>query len=181
LGLSISNALISGHGGTLTAHSEGKGRGATFTMRMPTVVDLPQPSPCQPLDHGANYSSRSLKILLVEDHESTLRILRKLLEEKRHQVTTATSIASAIEAAERERFDLLISDVGLPDGLGCEIMRAVHSKYGLKGIALSGYGMDIDIQKSREAGFLEHLTKPVDMETLEAAISRVIRMDVLRE
>jgi CheY-like chemotaxis protein len=95
-----------------------------------------------------------------------------LLSVMGHQVTPATSIAAAMRAFEGNSFDLMISDLGLPDGLGYDLMQRVKSQYGIKGIALSGYGMDSDVRRSKEAGFFEHLTKPIDMDTLEAAIAR---------
>ena len=98
--------------------------------------------------------------------------MSRLLSQQSHRVTTATTVEGAIRAAEREPFDLVISDLGLPDGMGYELMRAVRDRFGTRGIAISGYGMDADIQKSHQAGFVEHLTKPVDMGALEAAIAR---------
>lgn len=178
LGLAISRALVSAHGGTLGGHSEGPGRGATFTVQMPTVSQPAISPPAQSTPRETKPSiSHGLRILLVEDHESTLVMMGRLLSAMQHKVTPATSIASAARALESNSFDLLISDLGLPDGLGYELMQLVKSKYGLKGIALSGYGMDSDIQRSREAGFLEHLTKPIDMDTLEAAIARAATHD----
>ena len=77
-----------------------------------------------------------------------------------------------MKAAEHENFDLVISDLGLPDGMGYDIMRGVRAHSGTVGIAISGYGMDDDIEKSKAAGFVEHLIKPVDPSALEAAIAR---------
>ncbi|HEV8378794.1 MAG TPA: ATP-binding protein, partial [Tepidisphaeraceae bacterium] len=173
LGLAISKALVSAHGGTISGHSEGRGRGATFTVQMPTCA---APQPRLPADskesEARDQTPQGLRILLVEDHQSTLVMLGKLLSAMQHQVTLATSIAAAEKALESNSFDLLISDLGLPDGLGYELMQRARSRYGIKGIALSGYGMDSDIERSKQAGFLEHLTKPIDMDTLEAAIAR---------
>jgi CheY-like chemotaxis protein len=129
--------------------------------------------PAQSNESGTKTEApHGLRILLVEDHQSTLVMLGKLLAAMQHQVTPATSIATAEKALESNSFDLLISDLGLPDGLGYELMQRARSRYGIKGIALSGYGMDSDIERSKQAGFLEHLTKPIDMDTLEAAIAR---------
>jgi PAS domain S-box-containing protein len=175
LGLAISKALVTAHGGSLAAYSAGAGKGATFTVRLPLVA-APTSSVSDSLQGpgaAGKTPRRPLRILLVEDHQTTLMVMERLLASKRHVVTTANSIASAMQAAEKERFDLVISDLGLPDGLGYDMMRWVHERYGTRGIAISGYGMDSDIEKSRAAGFAEHLVKPVDVMALEAAIARV--------
>jgi CheY-like chemotaxis protein len=117
-----------------------------------------------------------MTILLVEDHEPTLRIMSKLLMQLGHRVTGVTSVASAMSAARQEGFDLIISDLGLPDGSGLDVMRQFRDRFEGRGIALTGYGMESDVAASREAGFTEHLTKPVDLAALESAIGRVTRL-----
>jgi len=176
LGLAISKALIAAHGGSVVAQSEGIGRGTTFTVEMPTILQSTDDKRGKTTAACASVppagTERPLRILLVEDHENTLAVMSRLLSQQRHLVTTATTVQGAIRAAEQASFDLVISDLGLPDGLGYELMRAVRDRFGTCGIAISGYGMDADIQKSAQAGFVEHLTKPVDLETLNAAIAR---------
>src|SRR5205814_10665073 len=112
--------------------------------------------------------------LLVEDHLDTCSALEKLLIRRGHLVATAHNIRAAMETATRNRFDLLISDIALPDGTGTELMSYLRAISGLPAIAISGFGMNGDIEKSIEAGFSEHLVKPVKMENLEAAIDRVM-------
>ena len=90
-----------------------------------------------------------------------------------HEVATATDARSALAAADSRQFDLLITDVGLPDGNGLDLLHQVLKRQPMKGIVLSGYGMDEDIAASREAGFAVHLTKPVDLEQLQRAIENV--------
>ena len=114
-----------------------------------------------------------LRILLVEDHVTTARVLGRLLREADYDVHTAATLTDARAAVLERDFDLLISDLGLPDGSGLELMRELAASHGLKGIALSGYGMDEDIRRSRDVGFATHLTKPVDFRKLQAAISQV--------
>jgi signal transduction histidine kinase/ActR/RegA family two-component response regulator len=173
LGLAISKALITAHGGTVTATSGGRGQGSTFTVQMPAVFCPPESLPRESDRAGVkDHASQGQRILLVEDHDSTLVMLTKLLSVMGHRVTPVNSIAAALRAFEGNSFDLLISDLGLPDGLGYDLMKRVKSQYGIRGIVLSGYGMDSDVQRSKEAGFFEHLTKPIDMDTLEAAIAR---------
>jgi signal transduction histidine kinase len=172
LGLTICRAIAEAHGGTISASSEGQGRGATFTLEMRAVVPLKPKAPDRQTCR-ANPPMRSLRILLVEDHKSTLNATARAIQDWGHVVQTAMSVQSAIQIAERERFDLLLSDLGLPDGSGHDLMRELQGRYGLKGIAISGYGMEGDLRRSKEAGFSEHLTKPVDFTALAAAITRL--------
>ena len=170
LGLAISKSLAQAHGGTLTARSEGPDRGSTFVVTMKTVsppMRLPPTDPPTP-------QVRPLRILLVDDHQDTCTALERLLVRRGHLVAAAHNVRSAMETAARNSFDLLISDIALPDGTGIELMTYLRAISGMPGIAISGFGMNGDVNKSLEAGFAEHLVKPVRMENLEAAINRVI-------
>ena len=170
LGLAISKSLAQAHGGTLVARSDGRGRGSTFILTIKTVApplrmaQLSTPVP----------ESRPLRILLVDDHQDTCVALERLLVRRGHLVAAAHNVRSAMEAAAHNSFDLLISDIALPDGSGTELMSYLHAMARIPGIAISGFGMNGDVQKSLEAGFVEHLVKPVKMENLEAAIDRVM-------
>ena len=113
-------------------------------------------------------------VLVVEDHEDTARIMSKLPRSFDHRVTWAANLSSALEAVSRDGFDLLISDLGLPDGNGRDLMRQARRTAQIRGIALSGYGMESDVRASIEAGFSEHLTKPVNIVQLQEAIRRVM-------
>jgi CheY-like chemotaxis protein len=116
----------------------------------------------------------TLRILVVEDEPATLRLMARLLGKLGHAVTTAGTIASGYEAIEAGEFDLIVSDIGLPDGTGLELMRRVVALRGqIPAIALTGYGMEDDIVRSREAGFTTHMTKPIDFTKLEAMIRQV--------
>ena len=173
LGLAICKALVTVHGGVISAHSAGKGQGATFRVVLPTV---PAPTLHPAADGHATSQKpqkRPLRILLVEDHGDTARVMRQVLQNKGHYVQTAGDVASALMLAGRETFDLVISDLGLPDGNGLDLMRQLKQRHGLKGIALSGFGMEEDIRKSEEAGFLAHLTKPITPQRLEEVIESV--------
>ncbi|MGE5608484.1 MAG: response regulator [Bacillota bacterium] len=118
----------------------------------------------------------SLRILLVEDHVDTAVVMSQVLKLDGHVVETADTMKGALDLASREDFDLMVSDLGLPDGDGLELMRRVREMgRAVKGIALSGYGQAEDIHNSRVAGFVEHLTKPVDVMRLRAVIERVGR------
>ncbi|HEX4498985.1 MAG TPA: ATP-binding protein [Thermoanaerobaculia bacterium] len=177
LGLAISKAIVELHGGKLTAASDGRGRGAVFSVRLP-VGDLrvrpaaPEASAAAPKDDCPEAVAAELHILLVEDHADTAEAMADLLREMGHRVTVAHSVAAGLAAAEHMggRLDLVLSDLGLPDGTGLDLMTQLHGRYGVKGIALSGYGMEEDVRRSLEAGFERHLTKPVNLQALQMAI-----------
>jgi CheY-like chemotaxis protein/nitrogen-specific signal transduction histidine kinase len=172
LGLAICKALIDLHGGTIRAESAGSGQGSTF------IIELPSAMPAA-LEKAAGAVSvegermRQLRVLLVEDHADTARTLSRLLGRAGYTVIMASDVAGAAAAAEREPIDLLISDLGLPDGNGHEVIRRVRAHRIVPAIAMSGYGMEEDLRRSRGAGFTEHLVKPVDVSLLLAAIRRV--------
>ena len=115
---------------------------------------------------------RPLQILLVEDHGVTAKMMRMVLTAEGHTVEMAGDVATALELAGQQAFDLLVSDLGLPDGSGHDLMRQLRQRgHKFPGIALSGYGQEEDIQRSHEAGFAAHLTKPASRE----AVSRPLR------
>ena len=173
LGLAISKRVVDMHGGTLSAHSDGRGQGSTFTMRLAAMqTSMLDAAPAFLHDEPA--AAEPAAILLVEDHVDTARVLRRILEHAGFEVAHAGTVTAARELASSRRFDLVISDVGLPDGTGVELMRDLHSQYRLSGIALSGFGTDDDVAASSAAGFSEHLTKPVDWPQLRSAIDRVL-------
>ena len=171
LGLAITKALVETHGGQITAESAGEGRGATFTASFPLAEPAsPATTRNVSLPGGAR---KSMRILLVEDHEDTNRSLTNLLRRRGYQVQSADSVSSALECAANGSFDLLISDIGLPDGTGIELMERLGTEHSLAGIALTGFGMEDDIRRSRDVGFSEHLVKPVDLNKLDAVIQKL--------
>jgi CheY-like chemotaxis protein len=121
--------------------------------------------------------SRQIRLLVVEDHRDTARMLWLLLAGSSYEVKSAADAATALDLAAQEPFDLLISDIGLPDQTGYDLMKQIRQCYQMKGIALTAYGMEEDIRKSREAGFSEHLVKPVELSTLTEAIQRVLDLE----
>ena len=175
LGLAISKTIVDLHGGRLTAASDGQGRGARFTVDLP-VGELPAAMPATRPAPAAAAAPGSLRILLVEDHADTAEAMADLLDVRGHRVTLAANVTAALTAAEAAGggFDLVISDLGLPDGSGQDLMRELRRRWALPGIALSGYGMEEDLRRSREAGFALHLTKPVNLQALEDAIRRTV-------
>ncbi len=116
-----------------------------------------------------------LRVLLVEDHAETARLLSRLLECSGHAVTTAGNVESALRLAREGRFDVVASDIGLPDGTGYDLMKRIQQECPIPGVALTGYGMRDDLQKSIEAGFADHILKPIDAHQLEAVLSRMAR------
>lgn len=180
LGLAISKSLARAHGGTLTATSEGPNRGSVFTLAMSTVSPPRRPaiSAVAPPAMTA-VEQRSLRILLVDDHQDTCVALERLLVRRGHLVAARHDLRSAMEAAGRGQFDLVISDIALPDGTGMQLMTYLRAISKVRGIAISGFGMNGDIEKSLRAGFSEHLVKPLKIEKLEAAIDRAFAGEVV--
>ena len=177
LGLAISRMMMELHGGSIRAASDGPGRGTTFVIAVP----LATAAEC---DDGARRTGATSaeadargasvrRILLVEDHKPTCQALILLLTRRNFEVVAASTIAEARSASATGRFDFLISDIGLPDGNGYELMTELHGRHGLAGIALTGYGMEDDVVRSQAAGFVAHLTKPVDIRALDSALARV--------
>ncbi len=175
MGLAISSGIVAMHQGTLRAMSEGAMRGATFVMELPTV-----PPPVKSVEQqqlpsaNAEAPSSFARILLVEDHDSTREILAVLLTRAGHEVSVAASAREAVRIAEDALVDIVISDLGLPDRSGLELMHELKSRFGLIGIALSGYGMEQDVANSLEAGFFAHLVKPVRIDELKATLARCV-------
>ena len=172
LGLAICRVLAELHGGTIVAESRGPGQGSAFTVSLPardhvTAPILPE---SQPVKGG----SIPLRLLLVEDHLDTANNLKRLLIRRGYEVSLATTVASAASAMREGTFDVLISDIGLPDGQGLELMEPFIEVAGprtVAGIALSGFGMAEDVERSHGVGFSYHLTKPVDISELERCLA----------
>jgi signal transduction histidine kinase/CheY-like chemotaxis protein len=176
LGLAISKAVIDLHSGSINAQSRGEGCGSTFTVQLANAE-----IPCEdakPIAHSTSTNGkRMLRVLFVEDHVDTARVMSQLLNGLGYNVRTANTVAAALKCADAEPFDLLISDIGLPDATGYELMEQIRDRYKIKGIALSGYGMESDIQRGKAAGFSDHVTKPISVQQLQAVIQRVVSLD----
>jgi CheY-like chemotaxis protein len=172
LGLAITKQIVEAHNGRIEASSAGAGCGSVFTVLLPSY----EQTPVRTDDGGQRPHASSLtpcRILLVEDHEPSLKMLARLLRNLGHTVHTAATKAEAILTAQSETFDLVITDLGLPDGDGCDVMRQLQQIRSVKGIALTGFGQEEDLARTREAGFSRHLVKPVSVEQLVAAVETV--------
>lgn len=190
LGLAISKAIIEAHGGTISAVSAGPNLGSTFRIRLPlsqapaTAVEVAPADP-GPSEKAHATGPEHAHLLLVEDHADTAQVMARMLRRAGFQVTAASSLAQALAEAEAARntvddsgrarpMRLVISDVGLPDGSGYDLMRKLRADHRLRGIALSGFGMEDDVRRAEEAGFSRHLTKPVDFDQLLTTIRELL-------
>jgi PAS domain S-box-containing protein len=171
LGLSIVKSLLTMHGGTVTAESEGRGTGSIFTVELLTADN---PASAKTKSRRGEQEAKSYRLLLVEDHADTLSALTTLLKRKGYAVTPAASVAEALLAAESANFDLLLSDMGLPDGTGSDIIRYLKTRGNIRGIALTGFGQDEDITNARAAGFDTHITKPIKIQVLHETILKTM-------
>jgi PAS domain S-box-containing protein len=183
LGLSISRALVESHGGQIRAESPGRGEGTSIIIQLPRSVGPQVPerrravaiatTPTAFASTPSPFAGRH--VLLVEDHAATRHALATLLARRGCAVTVASSVAEARDRAKAHSFDLLISDLGLPDGDGCSLLTELRLGHpDLPAIAVSGYGMETDFARSRTAGFLDHLTKPVNVAALDQALHRLL-------
>lgn len=174
LGLSISQKLAEFHSGKILAASDGRDRGSTFTVELPLAASAQSHGNSiirkPPEDALPGASAKKIRILLVEDHEPTRTTLTSLLARRLYDVVAAATAAEARTLAGTRDFDLLITDIGLPDGNGYDLMDELGKKNSLRGIALTGYGMEHDVARSENAGFDAHLTKPVRIQSLEAVL-----------
>jgi CheY-like chemotaxis protein/two-component sensor histidine kinase len=181
LGLAISKAMVDAHGGKIRVESEGKDKGATFTLALRTVIaPVSEGNGAEPKTTTAPKSKiymHRAHLLLVDDHKDTCVGMKMMLERRGYSITVAHTADQAMEQARTNEFDLLISDIGLPDRSGYELMRELHAMKQLRGIALSGFGSEHDVTKAREAGFSEHLTKPINFERLEEAIRALLESE----
>lgn len=181
LGLAITRMLVELHGGEINAESGGAGQGSTFTIRLPLIGKSPEAPPTRnkrekmgSVQSATPVARSPVQILLVEDHESTRTTMTALLQKRGFGVITASSIEEAVALAVLEPFDVLVSDLGLPDGNGYDLLKKILAvKPNVQAIALSGYGAEEDITRSLEAGFSAHITKPVRIDMLLAALSRL--------
>jgi len=178
MGMAISRMMVKLHAGSISASSKGRNLGATVTIHLPLFQSTEQAragtrhpfvASAPPAEVDGN--ARPRRVLLVEDHPSTAQALTQLLTRRKYEVVVANCLAEARAFSGHQKFDLLISDIGLPDGNGCELMTELRHRPGLVGIALTGYGMEDDLNRSQAAGFFTQLTKPISIQALDGALT----------
>lgn len=173
LGLAIASGLVGKHGGRITAASDGRHRGATFTRVLAAVDAVRAMRTASVAAPGRVHPSEDVcRLLLVEDNVDAASAMVLSLEAYGYRVTHALTQASALAMIGARSFDIVVTDLGLPDGSGIEVGRALRGLVPV--IALSGYGTARDVEQSISAGFAGHLIKPVDPEIMHAMIQRVL-------
>lgn len=179
VGLALVRQLSQLHGGRVKAYSEGEGKGARFSIWLPLVPETPQrhsgPAPATSDDAGQG-RLRGLSVLLVDDAVDTLEAFGYLLELEGAKVTPARSGAEALARARDARFDLILSDVSMPQMDGHELLARLHHECGMHdvpAVALTGFARTQDIRRALDAGFSAHLGKPVTLDALLSVLERL--------
>ena len=171
LGLAICKNLVELHGGKVTVNSRGRGFGTTATVTLRALSEAEVAAP--EVQEHLNEPAQQLRILLVEDHDDTRRVLARLLVHFGYEVAMAASVEEALAAFRSQPFDAILSDIGLPDGTGYEVMSQAKRTQDVRGVALTGFGMSEDVRRSKDAGFEFHLTKPVDVAELRSVLRKL--------
>ena len=169
IGLSLVKGLVELHGGTVSAHSEGPGKGSEFTVRLPRAVDTPaeDAEPAEPDEQSQ--STARYRILIADDNRDGADSLAMLLQVMGHDVETAYAGDQAVEVAEQMRPDAILLDIGMPKLNGYDACRQIRTQpWGRETllIALTGWGQEEDRRRTRDAGFDAHLVKPVEPDDL---------------
>lgn len=188
IGLSLAKRMTELHGGTLEGHSAGVGEGSEFIVRLP--LPAAEPSPLMPTvkkEARARFSKETVQtlarevgeihVLVVDDNEAAAQMLGTLLAHNGHRVSTAHTGFAALEEANKSRPQVALLDIGLPDISGYEVGKRMRAAYGhdIALVALTGYGQEEDRQKAADAGFDEHLVKPVSIVDVERTLAKLKR------
>jgi two-component system CheB/CheR fusion protein len=183
LGLTISKQLVELHHGTLAAQSAGAGRGSTFTIRLPLPRTAAATSDGEQPDSPPTLLDKSLAgfhILLVEDEPETRNALVTLLHSAGAEVIALDTVSSALAEFKRRRPDLIVSDIGLPDGDGYELLKAIRAKERrtkgnpVPALALTAYAQEQDRRRAATSGFQQYLAKPIEPLRLVTALARLL-------
>jgi two-component system CheB/CheR fusion protein len=171
IGLALVRELVQAHGGRVDATSPGPGQGATFSVWLPLAAEAPE---------GTAVSSSSpfmhRRILMVDDEADSLATFAMLLEIEGASVDTTTSPEEALRMLETGEYDLLLSDIGMPEMSGIQLMQRARELVlpkPFRGVAITGFGSEADFRDSRAAGFDAHISKPISVERLRAVVERL--------
>ena len=176
IGLAVVQQLVELHGGSVTAHSDGVGHGASFTINLPRSVESKLQA--KPAFDLRLESLEGMNVLVVDDSEDTTEMVRHLLEMSGATVTAVTSGFQALLVASEKQFDVVLSDISMPGMDGFEFLSKLHALPGyhnLPAIALTGFGRPEDVQRAHKEGFYAHLTKPFDIEALAGLLQKMPR------
>jgi PAS domain S-box-containing protein len=171
LGLAISKHLVDLHRGAIDVQSRGRSYGATFKVILDAVANHVEKNGVN--SQAPQKQTKSLRILLVEDHGDTRQTLSRLLTHFGHEISVADNTQSALAIVQSQKFDVVLSDIGLPDGTGYEVISQVKRKQPIKAVAITGFGTDEDVRRGKEAGFDFHLVKPIDFHELRTVLDQV--------
>jgi CheY-like chemotaxis protein len=172
IGLALARGLVEMHGGSIEAHSAGVGKGSEFVVRLPVLSEVPASTPAPAVEDAAEGAGR--RILVADDNRDNAQSLAMLLQLRGNEVETVYDGLEAVEAVERYHPDVVLLDIGMPkmDGYAaCRLIREQPGGRDIRIIALTGWGQDEDRRKSKEAGFDDHLVKPVAPATLLSALA----------
>lgn len=176
IGLALVQQLVQLHHGTVSAESEGTGKGSRFTVRLPLTREAQRPSPSlgsSPVELGVLAHT---DFLVVDDSEDTIAMLDQLLKTGGASVTTATNGADALRIARERKFDVILSDISMPEMDGFEFLerlRQIDGRQDVPVVAITGFGRSDDIERARAAGFYSHLTKPLNLQALAEVLERL--------
>jgi PAS domain S-box-containing protein len=171
LGLAITKRLVDLHKGAIEVESRGRSFGATFKV---TLDALPEEAGRDGKDfRAAKRPAKQLRILLVEDHKDTRHTLSRLLTHFGHEISVASGKQSALHIMASQNFDVILCDIGLPDGSGYEVVSEAKRQHPVKAVAITGFGTEADVRRSTKAGFDFHLVKPVDLRELREVLDQV--------
>src|SRR5262249_2998581 len=178
IGLALVQQLVELHGGSVTAYSDGLGRGTRFTVILPEKAE--RAKAIEPVSVPITETVNGASVLVVDDDAHTTALLRYLLEMNGAKVTTANSGIEALDLASESNFDVVLSDISMPSMDGFEFVRRLRSlpgKEDVRVVALTGFGRTEDVEQAENEGFIAHLTKPFDVETLLASLLKISHKD----